>query len=284
MGRGKLILMSTKKPPNWQEWNEMKSRKQVVRESITMIQAEARSILDAVMGAESMEQACEILKSRLPDRKHLTYWLGQIGRRKDARLGRNLDFRRYINAVVEHLRSREQETVIVTRDQNKKTKRKIVKSVNAASRGSQKTKTDQSANQQEEPMNHNDESNTIGIENTSQLEPTTSFSETGSEENPGQGLTTDHSTPHVSRVQDYAIRNLLVFADCCVQTTPQGIFDVLARNFDNVGALGWWLQRVGKGSLIPRTKGKDLIDALRIVAHNLYRELKVEIGKPIPRW
>lgn len=249
-----------------------------------MIQAEARSILDAVMGAESMEQACEILKSRLPDRKHLTYWLGQIGRRKDARLGRNLDFRRYINAVVEQLRSREQEVVIVTRDQDKKPKRKIVKPVDATCSNPQESKSKEKAKEQEKSMSHNEESNTVGQESDGQLARSIPASEPGSEENPSQGSATDPSTSHVSRVQDYAIRNLLVFADCCVQTSPDGIFDVLARNFDNLGALGWWLQRVGKGNLIPLTKGKDLIDALRIVAHALYRQIRVEIGKPIPRW
>jgi hypothetical protein len=87
-----------------------------------------------------------------------------------------------------------------------------------------------------------------------------------------------------SRVQDNALRNLLVFADCCVQTGPEGVFNVIARNFDNVGALGWWLQRVGKGELLPRTKGKDLVDAIRVISHTLYRQLRDEIGKPVPRW
>jgi hypothetical protein len=284
MAESKLILMSTKKPPNWQEWNELKSEKQVIKEAITMIQAEARSILDSVMGAESTEQACEILKKKLPDRKHLTYWLGQIGRRADARLGKNLDYRRYINAVAEHLRSQDQQVVIVTRDRDKKPKRKIVKQAKAADRDSPKSKTDHSANQQEEPVDDKTQLDEGGLENGSQSEQTTSFSEKNSEDNQAQEPEMNPSTPHLSRVQDYALRNLLVFADCCVQTCPEGIFDVLARNFDSVGALGWWLQRVGKGELIPRTKGKDLIDALRIVAHNLCRELKAEIGKPVARW
>jgi hypothetical protein len=213
MAESKLILMSAKKAPNWHEWNEMKSRRQAIKESITMIQAEARSILDAVMGAESMEEACEILKTHLPDRKHLTYWLGQIGRRADARLGKNLDYRRYINAVVEHLRSQGQEVVVVTGDRDKKPKKKIVKTPNSTSRDAQKPKTDQSVNEQEEPMNHNDQSNTVGVENGSQSEQSTSFSEGNSEENQGQESETNPSTPQLSRVQDYALRNLLVFAD-----------------------------------------------------------------------
>jgi hypothetical protein len=88
----------------------------------------------------------------------------------------------------------------------------------------------------------------------------------------------------VSRNQGYAIRTMLVFADCAVQPSTEAVFHVLGRNFDTVGALVWWLHRIGKSGLSPRTKNKDLIDALRVVAHGLHRQLKTEIGLPIPRW
>ncbi len=132
-------------------------------------------------------------------------------------------------------------------------------------------------------MNHEREWNT-SVDDSDQLQPIPLPSVVSSDNDQGQESETNPSTPHVSRVQDYALRNALVFADCCVQTGPEAVFDVLARNFDSVGALGWWLHRVGKGELVPRTKGKDLIDALRIVSHTLYRQIRIEIGKPIPRW
>lgn len=87
-----------------------------------------------------------------------------------------------------------------------------------------------------------------------------------------------------SRNQSYAIRNMLVFADCCVGHTEDEIFDVIARNYSDTGSVCWWLFRIGKGDLVPRLKGKDLVDAARIVAHVLHRQLKKEVGLRIPRW
>jgi hypothetical protein len=87
-----------------------------------------------------------------------------------------------------------------------------------------------------------------------------------------------------SRVHEYAVRTMLVFADCAVQSTPEAIFDVLARNFSDTGALIWWLWRVGKRDLAARIKRRDIIDAARIVAHALHKELKSEIGGKLPRW
>lgn len=88
----------------------------------------------------------------------------------------------------------------------------------------------------------------------------------------------------VSRNQQYVLRNMLVLCDCCVQASPDGIFDVLARNFSDTGALMWWLRKVGKFHVAELVKGKDLVDAIRKAAHELYRDLKKEIGRPVARW
>jgi hypothetical protein len=82
----------------------------------------------------------------------------------------------------------------------------------------------------------------------------------------------------------YSVRCSLVLCDCCVQKTPERIFDVLGRNFADTGSLMWWLRRIGKGHLAEPLKGKDVVDAVRKTAHGLSRELKEEIGRPVPRW
>jgi hypothetical protein len=87
-----------------------------------------------------------------------------------------------------------------------------------------------------------------------------------------------------SRVHEYAVRTMLVFADCAVQSSPEAIFDVLARNFADTGALVWWLWRIGKGGLATRLKRMDIVDAARITAHALHQQLKNEIGEKLPRW
>jgi hypothetical protein len=88
----------------------------------------------------------------------------------------------------------------------------------------------------------------------------------------------------VSRNQQYAIRNLIVFADCAVQKDESGVFDTLARNFDSNGFLSYFLSKSGYGHLTPYGKGRDLIDYIRKVAHEIHRDMKKSIGKPIPRW
>lgn len=88
----------------------------------------------------------------------------------------------------------------------------------------------------------------------------------------------------MSRPLGYSVRNAYVLADVAVQKSPEGVFDVLARNFDNPGFLSYWLDRVGHGDKRQLLKNKDLIDYIRVVAHRLYRDLAKEIGRPIARW
>jgi hypothetical protein len=88
----------------------------------------------------------------------------------------------------------------------------------------------------------------------------------------------------MSRVQEYAVRTTLVLCDMCVASSPERVADVIGRNFQDLPALAWFLRRIGKSILVERIKNKDIFDAARIVAHILHRQLKTEIGLPIPRW
>ena len=88
----------------------------------------------------------------------------------------------------------------------------------------------------------------------------------------------------MSRIQHLWIATMHIFADCSVQKSPEGIFDVLARNFEDTAALSWWLWRIGYGDKTKLLKGKDIVDAIRKVAHLLYRDLKKEIGRPVVRF
>jgi hypothetical protein len=304
MSRGKLILMKTKNPPNWEEWNEIKSRKQYIKERITMIQAEARSILDAVLGSESTEQACEILKTRLPDRKHVTYWLGQIGRRRDVRLGRDLDFDGYIGAVVDRIFNRRPEYLKISEDKKeremgKKAPKTVIR------------KGGKSGKATKEPEELGAETVINEESNDSATRETTDLTNSGLAQSPHPGADTQSNNSQaidissqqrsntapslsppisgfdldgVSLNQQYTVRRMVILCDCCVQKSPEEIFDVLARNFNDTGDLVWWLRKIGKGHLSDLVKGKDIVDAIRKTAHELYQELKKEIGRPIARW
>lgn len=95
--------------------------------------------------------------------------------------------------------------------------------------------------------------------------------------------TTEPVRPAISRMQDYRIRDMLVFADAAVAKDPDGVFDVLARNFETPGGVSWWLHRVGHGEKAQYAKGRDLVEYIRKVSHELHRDLK-DIGKPKARW
>lgn len=91
------------------------------------------------------------------------------------------------------------------------------------------------------------------------------------------------SAPQMSRNQKYWIATMLIFADCTVQRSPDGIFDVLARNFGDPGQVSWWLWRIGHQDKAKYLKGKDIVDGIRKVAAELYKALCLEIGKPVAR-
>lgn len=89
--------------------------------------------------------------------------------------------------------------------------------------------------------------------------------------------------PIMSLVQKYNIASILTFADCAVQKSPDGIFDVLARNFIDNGMLSFWLNKVNYGPLTAYSKGHDLVDYIRKVSHELFKAMK-DIDKPVARW
>lgn len=87
----------------------------------------------------------------------------------------------------------------------------------------------------------------------------------------------------MSKLQIHSILTMMIFADCAIQKSPEGIFDVLARNFPDVGFLSWFLNRIGHNEKTKYAKGRDLVEYFRKVAHELYRDLK-EVGKPVARF
>ncbi len=89
---------------------------------------------------------------------------------------------------------------------------------------------------------------------------------------------------NISLQQQHTIRRMVILCDCSVQRSPEGVFDVLARNFPDVGELRWWLIKIGKPHLAELIKRKDLVDAVRKAAHELHKELESVIGKPLARW
>ena len=88
----------------------------------------------------------------------------------------------------------------------------------------------------------------------------------------------------MSRVQEYALKSLLTYADCAIQKNESGIFDVLARNFEDKPLLNFWLWKVGYAGLSKHARNKDLLDSIRIISREIYRDMRQNVGKPVARW
>ena len=120
------------------------------------------------------------------------------------------------------------------------------------------------------------------VNNTTETVKETAVQTTEGERTPAAAR--PEEKPIMSRLQDNFLRNLLVFADCAVQQEVSGVFDVLARNFADKPMLNYWLFRVGYSHLSTYTRHKDIVDAIRKVAHELHRDMKKNIGKAAARW
>jgi hypothetical protein len=89
----KVISIFSRQQVDWSAWLLTKSQCRKTKEStIKMTQHEVWSIFLNLIAAENPGQAFEFLKSKMKSRRHVTYWLGQIGHRQDVRLGAGKEF------------------------------------------------------------------------------------------------------------------------------------------------------------------------------------------------
>jgi len=65
----------------------------------TMSQRKVWTLFLDIAEAEDPDRACEILARAITTRSRLTFWLGQIGHRRDFRLGFGEDLQGFIRAV-----------------------------------------------------------------------------------------------------------------------------------------------------------------------------------------
>ena len=248
-------------------WRSLASSETMHQDRITMTQEAVWNVFQRVVSADNPEQAIEYLTASLPTRRHLTYWLGQTGHRLDVRLGRNRNFSEYLAEVAARLWERSHN--------------EYHQSFWELKGGTMKTKKEKSHRAAKATTDKQKMTEAYGNEAAGK-----DVSQAASVEPKQVETVTDESkpspAPQIGRIQQYWISTMLVFADCAVQNNPDGVFDVLARNFDSPGALSWWLYRIGRGEMAKYTKGKDVVDAIRKVAHELHRELR-EIGKPVAR-
>jgi len=282
----KLVLITTRRPPDWESWNSLKGGKKPDKARIMMTQAQAMAILEDIAAASNAEDACDLLQSRLSSRKHLSFWLGQIGHRQDVRLGKGREFPEYIKAVVESIRNRERDhEVFSQRKEKKEMAKKDQKPVVVNRKKSRPSSYEHVELLQETRVPMQAESTHSGGNRETDLAlngPEEVETPQTTETSPGD--TSSAERPTMSRLQENALKSLLTYADCVVQEDETGIFDVLARNFEDKGLLNFWLWKVGYGHLSKFGRTKDLVDFIRIISREIHRDMKKTIGKPVARW
>ncbi len=89
--------------------------------------------------------------------------------------------------------------------------------------------------------------------------------------------------PSMSRPQFNTWVTAYILADAAIQQDASGVYDVLARNFQDSGMLSWFLHRIGHADMTKLGRRKDLFDYLRLVSNALHRELKRDLGRPVAR-
>ncbi len=283
----KVRLISTGQSPTWESWRELKGRQIPDKARTTMTQQEALAIFQEMIASPSIDDAVQFLKSTLRSRRAFSAWLGQIGHRQDVRLGKGKGFTSYIKAVVESFCNRGTvHDITAERKEYKEMGTKDEKPVVIIRKSKAGNNVDNPAKSSEE--------NPVRVDETtsqSARDDTLDLTLNGPEKaqasksnNVPMSDTPSSEKPDMSRVQLYALRNLLVFADCAVQKDESGIFDTLARNFEDKGLLNFWLWKVGYGHLSKQTRNKDLLDSMRILSRELYREMKQTVGRPVARW
>ena len=283
----KLFLITTKKPPDWESWNSLKGGKKLDEARIIMNQAEALSLFRGVIKAESLEDASDLLQSRLPSREHLSYWLGQIGHRQDVRLGKVREFSEYIKAVVGSIRNRERDPEILSeRKETKEMAKKDPRPVVVVRKGKSRQASYEPVEPAQEISVPVQEGSTHPADNRE-----TDLALNGPEEaqkpqakETSPGDTSSAERPTISRLQKNALKSLLTYADCAVQKNESGIFDVLARNFEDKPLLNFWLWKVGYSHLSKFGRNRDLVDFIRVISREIHRDMKKTVGKPVARW
>jgi hypothetical protein len=234
-----------------------------------MTQEQAWRIFNLVATFQSPEETYENLILELPTRRHLTYWLGQIGHKFDVKLGRGRDFEDFLKIVANRLWIRSQELNSVIDDTQKGLEMKKIDVEE-----SQTTELSDVGKVVDRPLNED------VFEEASQCQ--TSDLETADVASPDNQQV--NSSPAIGRIQGYWLATMKIFADCAVQTNAQGVFDVLGRNFETSGALSWWLWRIGHAEKCKFTKRRDIVDAIRKVSAELHKDLSRDVGRRVSRW
>jgi hypothetical protein len=285
----KVVLISTKEPPTWESWRELKGRENPNRARLTMTQQEALTILQEVLAAPSIDVAVQLLKAKLPTRKAFTYWLGQVGHRQDVRLGKGKGFVSYVRAVLESFSHRGSVNEVPSeRKEKEEMAKKDQRPVVITRKGAHKNGSTMSEGTTEETHSTVEDRNTYPVSNEEMTLGQNGPEKLQESERKGESSSDtppeDKPATSVSKVQEYARKTLLTYADCAVQKEEEGILHVLGRNFEDKGLLNFWLWKAGYGELSKLIRNKDLFDSLRIISRELYRDMKATIGKPIARW
>lgn len=278
----KVLLISTRKSPDWESWKELKDRGERQRSRVTMTQTEALTIWKDVVTANTTGAAVQSLVSKMLSRRHFSYWLTQVGYRQAVKLGRGKGFVGYVTAVVECIRARKKTHV---EKEGETMGKRDDKPVVVIRKGRSRATT----NGSDEADDRTKVANEVTPVPTDK-EPDRVISggpEKAHESDTMGTLPADKlsvQNPTMSRVQEYNLKTLRVYADCAVQRDEAGIIDVLARNFEDKALLNFWLWKAGLGHLSKLIRNKDLLDSLRIISRELHREMKQSVGQPVSRW
>jgi len=283
----KVLLISTGQAPDWESWSKLKGRKKPGKTPLTMTQSEALVILEKVVTAITPEEAAQFLMTTVPSRREFSHWLGQVGYRQTVRLGRGKGLRAYVTAVMESIRNRQRDREgLSERKEESEMGKKADKPVVVIRKGGKRRHEVNESVESPEMIHVRVDEGSSNATGNQAMDLTFNDPEKvqKSDMDMRPADTTSEQPPTMSKVQEYSLKSILTYADCSVQKDENGIFAVLGRNFADKPILNFWLWKVGYGHLSKFGRNKDLVDFLRILSRDIYRDMKQNIGRPISRW
>ena len=107
----KVLRIDRKQISNGREIITVQRQATKNKPRIKMTQEQAWRIFNLVATFQSPEETYENLLIELPTRRHLTFWLGQVGHRFDVTLGRGRDFNDFLREVANRLWIRSRQSI-----------------------------------------------------------------------------------------------------------------------------------------------------------------------------
>jgi hypothetical protein len=247
-------------------WSNWKPSEKESSEHITMTQKDVWKIFNVVRSAKTVEKAIDGLCAHIDNRRHLSYWLGQIGHQGMVKLGRSKSDKHYIKEVAMALWNRKPQE-------------------DDMSEGKDLETTTGDPADVAQPII--DEGNPIHVDDTEQEEEaeTQAEAEQTEESTEESEIPQDTTTPdtdgkkkHKREPRTHMMHVWLLFADVVRAPNAEAVESLFTEKFKNKMDVGFWLIKTDYRHNMELGKRRKLPEYLSELAKEMFkvtRDIKI---------